>query len=68
VSESGHLEYAMKLDMEKASSMLDQREKVEAPIEIDGIGGKEIIGYEEKPVGIVVERELSPEKGKTGKE
>ncbi len=58
----------MKLDMEKASSMLDQREKVEAPIEIDGIGGKEIIGYEEKPVGIVVERELSPEKWKTGKE
>ena len=56
------------IDMNKASRKIGDREIVDVPIEIDGIGGKEIIGYEEKPVGIVVERELSSEKGKTGKE
>lgn len=76
--EQGELEYferekasrepAAVIDMNKASRKIEDREIVDVPIEIDGIGGKEIIGYEEKPIGIVVERELSSEKGKTGKE
>ncbi|MCL4245989.1 MAG: hypothetical protein KJ002_12815 [Candidatus Dadabacteria bacterium] len=33
-----------------------------------GLGDEEIIGYEEKPTGIVVERKLLVDKGETGKE
>lgn len=48
------------IDIGKATPKLKNRAKVEdqsKPIEAEGIGGKEIIGYDEKPIGIVVERE-----------
>lgn len=62
LGEGGHFEYGMKLDMRKAAGKLEEREKVEVPIEAEGIGGKEIIAVEEKPVGIIVERSSSPKR------
>lgn len=47
---------------------LSDRPIVEAPIEAEGIGGKEIIGYETKPVVIVIERELSTKKEEAGRD
>ena len=60
-----------KVNIEKAAPKLEDRAKVEdlsKPIEAEGLGGKEIIGYDEKPVWIVVERELSVEKEEAGRE
>lgn len=48
--------YSKKLDVTKVKTKLDDRLKIDIPIEIDGIGGKEIIGYERKPESIVTER------------
>lgn len=56
--ETREVKYGAKLDPKKMKPALSEREKVEVPIEAEGIGGKEIIAYDEKPVGIVVEREL----------
>lgn len=50
------IEYGAKLDPEKMKHTIADREKVDVPIEIDGVGGKEIIGIERKPVEIVTER------------
>lgn len=48
-----------KIDPGRAEGKIEDREKVEVPIEIDGPNGKEIIGYEQKPVSIVIERDKS---------
>lgn len=44
------------LNPDKLTKFVEDRNKIDVPIEIDGIGGKEIIGYEQKPEGIVMER------------
>lgn len=49
-----------KIDISKAKSDLKERVKVDdlsKPIEINTMGGKEIIGYEQKPEPIVTERQ-----------
>lgn len=56
VDEKGIVTLGAKIDIEKARMKLEDRLKVDVPIEIDGMGGKEIIGYELKPEGIVVEK------------
>ena len=61
-------EKTYKIDTTLGRKTLSERPNRAMPVETEGIGGKEIIGYETKPVGIVIERELSPEKGKIGKE
>jgi hypothetical protein len=48
-----------KIDVNKAKTDLKERAKVDdlsKPIEINGIGGKEVIGYKQKPESIVIER------------
>jgi len=60
--------YSLKVDISKAQKRIVQRDRVDVPIEVEGIGGKEIIGYETKPVGIVVERELSTKKEEAGRD
>lgn len=65
--ENASRELVSEIDMDKASRKIHGREIIEVPIEAEGIGGKEIIGYDEKPVGIVIERELLEQKGKIGK-
>lgn len=59
------IEYGVKLDPERMKRTLAEREKVKdlsRPIEVDGIGGKEIIGYEDKPENVLVEREKKESK------
>lgn len=50
------IEYGAKLDPAKMKPTLDERQKVDVPIEAEGIGGKEIIGYDRKPVNLITER------------
>lgn len=53
------IEYGMKLNPVKMKRTIDERAKVEdlsKPIEVEKPGGKEIIGYEEKPESIIAER------------
>lgn len=57
-----HLVYGAKVNIEKSAKKLEMREKVEVPVEAEGIGGKEIIAVEEKPVGIIIERSPSPKR------
>lgn len=45
-----------KIDTGKLERNVKDRPKIDVPIEIEGIGGKEIIGYEQIPVTIVIER------------
>lgn len=44
------------IDVGKVTKYVKDRLKVDVPIEIDGIGGKEIIGYELKPETIITEK------------
>jgi hypothetical protein len=46
-----------KVDLQRVKKFVIDRPKIDVPIEIDGIGGKEIIGYEQKPESIVTERQ-----------
>jgi len=45
-----------KLDKSTMTPKLDDRPRILIPIETDGIGGKEIIGFEEKPESIIIKR------------
>jgi len=45
-----------RIDTDKLIRRIDDRPKIQIPIEIDGIGGKEIIGFHEKPESIIIER------------
>lgn len=45
-----------KLDKSKMTPKLEDRPKIRVPIEADGIGGKEIIGFQEKPESVIIER------------
>lgn len=51
-----HGERKYKLDMQKLERNVADRPRVAVPIEAEGIGGKEIIGYEEKPESVITER------------
>lgn len=56
-----------KLDINKATTDIRDREKeddLSKPIEIEGPGGKEIIGYEQKPEPIVTVRQTGIEAAK----
>ena len=46
--------YASKFNPDKIVQRLDDRVKVDVPIEIEGPGGKEIIGFEQKPESIII--------------
>ncbi len=50
------IEYGAKLDPAKMKPTLDERQKIDVPIEAEGVGGKEIIGYDRKPVNLITER------------
>lgn len=45
-----------KINILTAVESIPDRAKVNVPIEIEGMGGKEIIGFEEKPESIITER------------
>ncbi len=53
---SMRVEKKYKIDLSKMTTDLKDRAIVDVPIEIDVMGGKEIIGYERKPESIVTER------------
>lgn len=50
------VEKKYKIDLAKMTTDMKDRAKLDVPIEIDVIGGKEIIGYELKPENIVTEK------------
>ena len=49
-------EFKYKIDTEKMHRYVEDRIKIDVPIEIQGPGGPEIIGFEQKPETIVTER------------
>lgn len=62
------IESKYKIDINQVVPMLKDRRKIDditKPIEIDGVGGKEIIGYEQKPESIIIERSDQIIKAKT---
>lgn len=56
IDEKRKAAYTKKIDTKKAAQKLGDRLTIDVPIEIEGPGGKEIIGFEQKPEGIIVER------------
>ena len=54
-----------KLDLSKSEQKLKDRVQIDVPIEIDGIGGKEIIGFDKKPESIITEKTKETVKTKT---
>ncbi len=53
---SMRVEKKYKIDIAKMTTDMKDRAKMDVPIEIDVMGGKEIIGYEQKPESVVTER------------
>lgn len=56
VDENRKVSTNAKLDLSKVKQKLKDRVQIDVPIEIDGIGGKEIIGYDQKPETIITEK------------
>ena len=51
------VEHKYKVDLSRSTTDLIDRSVIDIPIEAEGIGGKEIIGYQQKPEVIVTEKE-----------
>lgn len=56
VDENFKVETTALPDMGKAAKFLKDRVQIDVPIEIDGPGGKEIIGFDKKPESIITEK------------